>query len=218
MKVAGRSLGGIIVEPPRDLEWFEARMSRKLTNAEWAALRLAYREFGFRQRDNEVSRSAKGKNNAESWHTRRHKVVSGLDKALKALDEATSSEHGSFIEEASENYSIRAFGWSATGQLAVRRRLETAYREVLDCVAVLERSNPIEREIASPAVSRKILTKDLFSALGRPGLSDGRQVDGEEVAEADLTDFEQLVSALEIHLAETPSALRRWVRAALGAK
>ena len=123
-----------------------------------------------------------------------------------------------FLVEASDNYCLQTFGHSALGRFNAERNLDEAYAKLFDALVVLERANPREIETPSQAEARRILLREIREALAEAGLdasiSDGRGLP-EDAAEADLTPFEQLLSAFGAHDAETPASFAKWVRRAL---
>ena len=216
-----------MLDPPITQEDAERILGEPVPPAAWGSIRAAFRRYGDALDDLEASKASKKKDDPKSWHARQAKVSADLEKAMDLLERAR--RHGNFLREATENYSIKTFGYSAGAELSASRKINDAYRLILDALVVVERAEPIEAEIPTLAAAQAGLVREVAAALEGNGLSvalsDGRKLDAmpEGARHADLSPFEQLVAAFGIGDEQTtgerslrkPAAFAAWMRAAM---
>jgi hypothetical protein len=183
----------------------------------WNAIRRAFRDLGAGLEALKASKDNRKKDDPDGWHALRSATVRDLEAALAALERSFDDPRRRFLSEASENY---AFTHDGERPEAIDLLME-AQAATLGALVIVERALPERREVSSESELRRRATRELAAILAKIGITsaatDGWNLDQllEGAAESDLTTFEQLVSALGLHVAETPAALSVWVRRAL---
>lgn len=214
---ATRHLGGIVQQPTLTRGEAEAVYGCAFPDPAWDAICAAFARYGWNMRALETTRLSRSKDPAKAgWDARQSATVKAIETAMERIKIARRNRD--FLREASDNYCLQTFGHSALGRFNAERNLNEAHAKLLDALIVLERAEPQEIETPSEAESRRLLVREMREALAEAGLdvsvSDGRGLP-EDAAEADLTPFEQLVSAFGAHDAETPASFSKWMRRAL---
>ena len=219
-KRAARSLGGMVPEPPIDRQEAGRILGTEPSPAAWRAIKGAFALYGERM-DTLAASKASRKNEGQSWHVRQAQATKALETAL-TLAERTRDRHGRFLDEASENYFLRHYGYSAPPESEPVRLIEDACRKLLHALVIVERAEPIEVETPTAATARDDLLRTLAAALADDGIqietSPGWHLDvlGRPVKLSDLTAFERLVAALGIGDEKKPAAFAAWVRGTIG--
>lgn len=216
-KRAARSLGGIVREPPITRDMASTYLGAEVSKEAWLTICQAFASYGDRCDDLAASRLGKSKDPQKaSWHERQKSTITALEAVLDRLESVRN--HGEFLREASENYSLISFNASFGPEVNADQILREAYRKILDALVIIERAEPMEIDVPTDANARARLAREIKGALAQDGialnLSDRRALP-EDAAEADLTPFEQLLSALGVHDGETPSAVARWIHRAV---
>lgn len=158
----------------------------------------------------------RNRNDPRSYAVQRARAVRLLETAFKGIGEIDPA----FLRACEANYRLAEY--ERTGSMPppfdLNRRLDSVAQELLGILAVIERAEPFPVEVPSEAESRRMLARDVFETLKPHGasLSNGWEIANRAPGHADLSGFERLVEALEIHQGDTPAATARWVRAALG--
>lgn len=214
---AARSLGGIVMQPPMSREAASEYLETEISLEAWSKVAQAFCKYGFSLDDLNASRASKSKDPTKaSWTERQKLTVNALEGAMDRLQ--ATRKHGEFLREASENYCQAEFGYSFSSEVSADRLLNEAYRKIFDAIVIIERAEPIEVEVPTNASARAILAIAIRDALSEDGiktqLSDRRTLP-DDASEADLTPFEQLLSALGVHEGETPTAVARWIHRAV---
>lgn len=136
--------------------------------------------------------------------------------AVTSID-SIKTKNISFLHEASYSY---ATDYNSSGARSgnAYELLTEAEKMLFDAFIIIDRANIIETEIPTDTEARRILFRTVKDALEQSGqdckLSSGYSLDAipNGASEADLTPFEQLICALEIHIAESPTAASLWMR------
>lgn len=214
---ASRDLGGIVQRPTLTRHEAEAVYGCAFPDSAWDAICAAFARYGWHLQRLEATRLSRSKDPAKAgWYAHQASTVKAIEAAMDRITAARRNRD--FLLQASDNYCIQTFGHSALGRLNAERNLNEAYSKLFDALIVIERAEPEEIETPSEAESRRILVREIREALADADLdvsvSDGRGLP-EDAAEADLTPFEQLVSAFGAHDAETPASFAKWMRRAL---
>lgn len=218
-KRAARASGGIVVRPTITQEQASAIMGHTIPDEAWQDIARAFHDYGWRQRALETSKASLSKGDDQSWHTRKDAATKAIEAAMKKVD-AARSKHGDFLTEASENYCVETFGHSYLSQHNARRLLDQAFKDMLDALVILERSNPQEIETPTAATSRDMLIRDIHRALTSCDIearaSNGRDLGQlERVAINSLTAFEKLIAEMKIGDERKPAAFSKMIRAAI---
>jgi hypothetical protein len=216
---AASTNSGWALDPPLQREAFEALAETAIGAEGWNDIRAAYRRFGRGQDALRASRLTRKKDDPNGWYAQKEAATRDLEVALERLGRVLALRT-EFMREATSNYFLQQYGRSGGGEII--KKLGEAHSAVLGAFVAVERADPQEIEVPSDASLRQALALEIKLAIERGGgvvtLSDGRALDclPEGAAESDLTPFERLISAIGIHEAETPAALARWVRRAMG--
>jgi hypothetical protein len=157
------------------------------------------------------TRDNRNPNDEQGWHRRKRDAEKGIDKALEALEKINRT----FLTEAEKNVSLKRSG--GLESYDCQQRLNDALDEILFLSWIVREAEPISREIVTEAESRKVLARDVFSALKvhSAKISNGWTLAQREPSNAELTGFERLIELLEIQQGKTPKATAKWVREAL---
>ena len=210
--------GGQLLRPPISRESSEAILQREINDDSWRFVCKAFNKYGFRKRNLETSKASRKKDDKEGWHYRRNKVMNAINSAINQVAIARTA-NGNFLSEVSENYSLKANeGRSYLSDESVEALLMAAREKLYDAFRIVNGAEPQSREVATDAETRCMLARDLKCALipeGEKGFLSDRRALPANPAETDLTPFEQLLSALEVHIAETPEAFSLWLSRAL---
>ena len=204
------------MEPPLSRPVVESIVG-PLPDDAWNAVRRAFRDLGAGLEALKPSKDNRKKDDPESWHAQTSATVRDLETALEIIERSFVDPRRRFLSEASENYALAHHG---EGPDAIDF-LNEAHAATMSALVIVERALPERREVPSEAELRRHATRELAAILAKVGITsattDGWHLDQllEGAAESDLTAFEQLVSALGLHVAETPAALSVWVRRAL---
>jgi hypothetical protein len=212
VRAAGFGAGAHWVkQPPATRQEAESAFGAEIPESAWRAICEAFELHGERLADLEGTRDNRNPNDARGWHKRRGDAERAIDSAFSALDKINRD----FLAEAENNVSLKRSGGLET--YGARQRLDKALDEILFLSWLVREAEPLSREIATEAESRKALARDVFAALASAGatLSNGWAVAMGEPSNADLTGFERLAELLEIHQGETPRATAKWLRDAL---
>lgn len=218
-KRAARALGGIVMTPPIDRQEAGRILDAEPSQAAWRAICAAFALYGDRLDDLAASKSSRKKDDPQSWHARQARATKALEAAFA---QANRAMEGRFLDEASENYSLREHGCSAGPEVEARRLVDDACRKLMLALVIAERAEPMEAETPTAATARDDLLRALAAALGADGIeaetSPGWHLDGlaRPPRLSDLTAFERLVAALGIGDEKKPAAFAAWVRGALG--
>ncbi|SFI55892.1 hypothetical protein [Jannaschia pohangensis] len=209
--IGGNALWAGETEPPISREAAGTEFGAEISTEAWSIIRSAYVKHAFRLQDLEGTRDNKNPNDTRGWGRRKRKAVTELNAALKGC----AAINREFLDEADELYSMATGGNAHSYDL--RRRLESVHDELTNILTVIERAEPLSREIPSEADSRRELARDVFAALESAGanLSNGWTLSQANPSHADLTGFEKLIELLEIHTGDTPEANAKWLREAL---
>lgn len=214
---AARDLGGFVKRPTLSRDEAERVYGRAFTDAAWGAICNAFMRYGERLRALNATRLSRSKDPAKAgWDQRQSATVKAIEAAMDRINAAR--RHDEFLREASDNYSIQTFGQSYMGSVNAQRLVDEAFGNLLDALIIVGRAEPMEIETPTEAEAQRILVRQLRDALSEQemdvSVSDGRELP-DKPSEADLTPFEQLVSAFGVHDGETPAAVSRWLRRAL---
>jgi hypothetical protein len=198
---AARALGGIVMQPPITLKAAGHCLGAEISPEAWAGICRAFARYGFALDDLAASRASRSKGPAKaSWHERQKSTVKALEAALDRLE--ATRKHGEFLREASDNYALATFGHSFGSELSAECMLQDAFCKVLNALVIIERAEPMAVEVPTAASGRARLAREFCDALALDGIplrySDRRTLP-EDASEADLTPFEQLLSALGVH-------------------
>ena len=213
-KAAFPDAGWTKLPPVKKVE-VEKTLERELPDQCWAEIVEAFRLYGLRRDALSVSRLSKKKDAKDGWYARRSESQASLSKALANVNKCLGKQKD-FLTESSENYSLQDSGGLETFDL--QKDLKQASDLINRVLSVVERVEPIKNETPTDASSRIMLTQHIKKAFDRAGvevrISDGRDL-GEEASEKELTKFEQVLSLLEVHSSDRPSAFSKWARSAL---
>jgi hypothetical protein len=198
----------------------------EISEACWKEIEWAWHEYG----DNEDALKSPsldtGKNAKNSWQTLHGNMLNSLDRINKEIDGMLREDSKFSILSHSDTYLLyheyEAYKLSPSNSTLIFE----AKKALRALEHRLSRTEPDSLEVLSDAAARERLTWRLFSTLKRhghqPKLSSGYDLGGRDqigpragIAEADLTWFEQLISASDIHAAATPLAHAKWVRTAI---
>jgi hypothetical protein len=133
------------------------------------------------------------------------RINDALRLVLNQLDDPATSDF--------EGFARRSKG-ALQGTLDTRLSevLADAARALAAAQAVVRAAEPLTMKSPTDAEARATLARSLHRILADAGLpcslSHGWK---HEPSEADLTPFEQMLSAAEVHIAETPRAMAKWV-------
>lgn len=215
-KRAAQSSSGFILRPPISQAMAGEIIGQRVSDTAWLEIRRAFEAYGKRKDALEASKSSRSKGDSQSWHTRQQAATKAIKAAMGKVESARS-KHGGFMHEASENYNIENFGYSAGAENSASDKLGAAYLHMLDALMILERANPQKIEIPTSAHSRDLLVLDIHAALDKSGigckLSSGYNLDLlDPVTINDLTEFERLVIAFCIGDDKKPAAFAAWLR------
>lgn len=219
---AARSLGGIVMAPPIDAAEAGGILGTEPSPEAWSAVRHAFARYGFAL-DNLATSKASRKNDGESWHVRQTQTAKALEVAFQKV-QAARSNHGRFIDEAGDNYSLQTFGHSAGLEKTPRRLLDDATRSLMHAIAIIERAKPMEWDVPTAVTARDDLVRAIAAALEADGIavetSTGWHLDALDrpARLSDLTAFEQLIDALGIGDEKNAAAFAAWLRGATGGK
>ena len=209
--------GGIVMQPPITQETAENILGEVISDQLWREIEAAFATYGKRLRALETSKMSRNKNDPESWHVRKSNSVGKLETAMRLIREI-KDETGDFLTEAATDYTMRTYGRSLLSEHNPRQLLRESLKSLQHTVAIVERALPMEVDIPTKEEAERLVVRMLRDAFVNHGVnasvSDGRNLP-EDAAESELTLFEQFVAALEIHDAETPNALSRWLRRTL---
>lgn len=198
----------------------------EISEACWNEIKWAWHEYG----DNEDALKSPsldiGKNAKNSWQSVHGNMQNSLNQMIKDLNGMLREESKFGILSHSDAYLLlheyEAFKLAPSNSSLIFE----AKKALMALELRLSRTEPDCLDVLSDAAARERLTWRLFSTLKRhghqPKLSSGYDLGGrdqidprEGIAEADLTWFEQLISASDIHAAATPLAHAKWVRTAI---
>jgi len=218
-KRAAYDLGGLVPEPPLSQAQASDVIGQAIPDHAWREICAAYEAYGERQRALEASKASRSKGDAQSWHTRQKAATKAIEAAMDKVSDSRKN-HGRFLDEASENYSVQAVGRSYGPEESATRMLDEAHEKLLHAVAIIERANPQEIEIPTAATSRDMLVKDIHAALTgaeiEVRLSNGFDLGQMGIVRTkDLTAFEVLIGQFGIGDDRKPAAFSAWLRGVL---
>lgn len=205
--------GRMVMQPPVSREEAEKEFGAAITENAWSKICGAFRLYGTRLSELDVTRANQNKNDERGWARRKSDAEKGIEAALEGLQKINRD----FLAEAAYIVSLSGRAGIITG---VEERLNRAMAEIHYLSLIVRDAEPLSREIMTEAESRKALARDAFAALEPFGaaLSNGWTVAQTAPSHADLTGFERLAELLEIHQGETPAATSKWLREAIGTK
>lgn len=215
VKRAADAYRGTVTHPPKSRAAASAIFGTEIPKEAWLAIASAFSRHGHNLNALTASRFNKNKNDPLSWHSRHADTRRRLDQIYQALEGINLP----FLIEAAENIELARMDGKAV------RNPHQVLNEVFDGVdflmGVVNQTEPQIFELPSEAQSRKDLTKAIYEILKPYGaeiwlgweLSDlpKKKITSEE----DLTKFEKLIVALDIHKGKTPYATSRWIRNAV---
>lgn len=223
VKIAGTATGAFwLPPPPISQEEASIEFGADIADEAWQKIERAFAFHELRLKKLEQSRDNKNPNDPRSWAVRKNKAENGLKAALKGLERINRD----WLAEAQNNR------WLAKienpilekedlpcGKLDDRygglAMLDSVIAALTDLQVLVEAAalNP-QDDIPSEAECRQLLAREIYEVLGKPELLSGWG-DDEDLSYDDLTGFEKLVEALEIHQGVTPAATAQWVRKAM---
>jgi hypothetical protein len=227
-KIAALPSGHWGCDPPIDQAEAEVILAALIPDDTWEAIREAFGTFARRRALIDAPRANRNRNDPASYEVMRAKAIKllkkgepimglGLDRS--ALIEIASAFAGNAeLAELSKRAGAKqynadpdAFHTRFDWRILQRRDPESRAR----ALEILEAARPRPYQPVSLADAKAELAHRIGVTLDAAGLpteiSTGYEL-GENAAEYDLTPFEQLISALEIHEAERPSAMSAWMR------
>jgi hypothetical protein len=200
---------GWVLKPPVTRSEAEEVFGATIPEPAWKEICQAFERHGFRLDDLNGTKANNNRNDTKGW-ARRQKDT---QRVLKSAFEGLGKIDRGFLDEAEDLYSL-----SRSGGLEIynaSEKLDRVHDEILFLLTMIERAEPMDREIPTEAESRKILARDVYKALLDCGasLSNGWSVNHDHnPTEADLTGFERLAALLKIHTAHSPAARSKWLR------
>lgn len=217
-RTAAFRASGFVARPPIDRKDAECAYGSPLPDAVWQEIVRSFDEFG--EAVNVLSKGPRlnqNRNDARSYPLAKKKAAKSLDAALVGLSQMQNDD-GMMrtLSIASMNH---PGGATCSGEL--RASLEAARTALLRAAAIVSRADNPPVVGGTEEDARKALAGRILGALAAEGMDTCLTGWNEErfengLAEADMTPAERLVSALEVHLAETQSAFVRWLRGAVG--
>ena len=220
VKLAARSWAGFVTEPQISREKAGEVLGHEIPAEAWQRIERAINVYGNSLQDLTATKASRKKGDPQGWLSRQTAATKALEAALDRL-EAARSRHGEFLHEASENYSLQTFGYSAGPERSARRKIDQAFRLALDALIILDRAQPQNIEAPTAAAARDAAIREIYSALVESGIgvrvSSGYQLDALDraVRLSDLTAFENLIVQLQIGDEKKPAAFAAFIRAAL---
>jgi hypothetical protein len=202
--------GRMVMRPPVSHTEAASEFGAEISESAWHEICHAFALHGERLADLEVTRDNENKNDKRGWKRRKGDAETGIESALSGLLKIDRN----FLAEAAEMVSAKHNGGLSYN---CQQRLNHAIEEVMFLSWIMREAEPLSREIMTETESRKVLARDVFTALKSAGamLSNGWAMSQSEPSYADLTGFERLTELMQIHQGETPMATSKWLREAL---
>lgn len=222
-KMAGKPGAIFIAEPAISRAKAGEVLGQEVPHEAWQLIRGAIAAYHERLQDLTSSKASQKKDDPQGWGARQAAAVKHLERALDHL-QAAREGNGEFLHEASENYSLQTFGYSAGPERSAVRAIDRAFREAFNALTIVERARPLDIETPSEATARDMAVRDIFAALTDHGIkvraSTGRGLDAlaRQVRLSDLTAFERLLVELQIGDGKKPGAFAAFVRGALAGR
>lgn len=223
VKIAGTATGAFwLPPPPISQEEASIEFGADIADEAWQKIKRAFAFHELRLKKLEQSRDNKNPNDPRSWAVRKTKAEKGLQAALKGLEQINpdwlaEAQNNRWLAEIEE--CLRSNRPLPRGEPGDRYGLLAMLDETIGALSGLQvlveaaEPNP-QDDIPSEAECRQILAREIYDVLGKPELLSGWG-DDEDLSYDDLTGFEKLVEALEIHQGVTPAATAQWVRKAM---
>lgn len=202
--------GRMVMRPPVSHTEAASEFGAEISESAWHEICHAFALHGERLADLEVTRDNRNPNDARGWDKRKRDAENGIEAALSGLGKIDRD----FLAEAADIVSAKHNGGLSYN---CQQRLNRALDDVMFLSWIMREAEPLSREILTETESRKVLARDVFTALKSAGaiLSNGWAMSQSEPSYADLTGFERLTELMQIHQGETPMATSKWLREAL---
>ena len=219
-KMAGLPGSIFIAEPAITQEKANELLGQDLPAEAWRRISQAVAIYHERLQDLTASKASRKKDDPRGWAARQAAAVKHLKRALDSL-QAAREGNGEFLHEASENYSLQTFGFSAGPELSARRAIDRAFKDTLHALIIVERAQSREIEVPTAATARDMAVCEIHSALVDHGIkaraSTGRELESlaRSPVLSDLTAFERLLVALQIGDDKMAEGFSKSVRNAL---
>lgn len=202
--------GRMVMRPPVSHTEAASEFGAEISESAWHEVCHAFALHGERLADLEVTRDNRNPNDARGWDKRKRDAENGIEAALSGLGKIDRD----FLAEAADIVSAKHNGGLSYN---CQQRLNRALDDVMFLSWIMREAEPLSREILTETESRKVLARDVFTALKSAGaiLSNGWAMNQSKPSYADLTGFERLTELMQIHQGETPMATSKWLREAL---
>ncbi|WP_044043476.1 hypothetical protein [Octadecabacter antarcticus] len=213
----------MVSEPPIGRDEASAIVGHTIDTATWIKIRVAFHKHGREARRLQGSKTSRKKDDPQGWLVRQTAASKALETALKKINDVRT-KHGEFLFEASENYSLKEFGVSASLEFNARAKLDRAFAEGNRALLIIERATERKIEVLTAASARDVLLCDIADALDEVDIPTGTtsgwaldSIDGQPGI-SDLTPFENLIDALAIMNDKDIKSFSAQIRAALSGR
>lgn len=212
-------VSGFVGRPPIERAEAERAYGSPLPDSVWKDIVKGFEKFT--EVHNVLSsapRINRNRNDVRSYTLAQKNALKALDAALRGLSEM---ERDPGMIRAMSLASMSQPGGAASGG-ELRATLDAAHTALFRAAAIVHRADTPPVVDTSEEDARKRLAQKVLTALEAGGMdthltgwTEATLTPESALGEADMTPAERLISALEVHLAETPSAFVRWLRGAI---